>query len=106
MTNVASFAHCQNFSAAGLSRPLGPAMPTEIGFGLFGHRLEYANGQARKKDLPVADAFLISSNGIIRLAPADVDHTCRLDVDDIVGAPSEPHPILCKQKKGTYEQNN
>jgi hypothetical protein len=30
---AASLAHCQNFSAAGLSRPFVPAMPTEIGFG-------------------------------------------------------------------------
>ena len=56
---------------------------SEIGFGLFGHRLEYANGQARENDLPVAGNFLISSNRIIRLAHADVDHTSRLDVDDI-----------------------
>ena len=31
--NAASFAHSQNFSAAGLSRPFGAAMPIEIGFG-------------------------------------------------------------------------
>jgi hypothetical protein len=31
--DAASFAHCQNFSAAGLSRPFVPTMPTEIGFG-------------------------------------------------------------------------
>jgi hypothetical protein len=30
---TACFAHCQNFSAAGLSRPFSAAMPTEIGFG-------------------------------------------------------------------------
>ena len=30
---AASLAHCQNFSAAGLSRPFAPTMPTEIGFG-------------------------------------------------------------------------
>ena len=30
---TASFAHNQNFSAAGLSRPFSAAMPTEIGFG-------------------------------------------------------------------------
>jgi hypothetical protein len=30
---AASFAHCQNFSAAGLSRPFDAAMPIEIGFG-------------------------------------------------------------------------
>ena len=29
----ASFAHCQNFSAAGLSRPFSATMTTEIGFG-------------------------------------------------------------------------
>jgi peroxiredoxin len=56
---------------------------------LFGHRLDYANGQAGKKDLPVAGTFLISSNGIIRLTHVDVDHTCRLDVDDIVDALSD-----------------
>src|SRR5207245_7589180 len=31
--DAVSLAHCQNFSAAGLSRPVVPAMPTEIGFG-------------------------------------------------------------------------
>jgi hypothetical protein len=31
--DAASLAHCQNFSAAGLSRPFAPTMPTEIGFG-------------------------------------------------------------------------
>lgn len=56
---------------------------------LFGHRLEYPNGHAGKKDLPVAGTFLISNSGTIRLAHADVDHTCRLDVDDIVDALSE-----------------
>jgi peroxiredoxin len=56
---------------------------------LFGHRLEYANGQAGKKDLPVAGTFLISNNGTIRLAHADIDHMCRLDVDDIVDALGE-----------------
>src|SRR6266403_5660184 len=30
---AACFAHCQNFSAAGLSRPFSATMPTEIGFG-------------------------------------------------------------------------
>jgi hypothetical protein len=30
---AASFAHCQNFSVARLSRPLRAAMPTEMGFG-------------------------------------------------------------------------
>jgi hypothetical protein len=30
---AASFAHCQNFSAAGLRRPFGAAMPIENGFG-------------------------------------------------------------------------
>jgi hypothetical protein len=30
---AASFAHCQNFSAAGLRRLFGAAMPTELGFG-------------------------------------------------------------------------
>jgi choline dehydrogenase-like flavoprotein len=30
---TASFAHCQNFSAAGLSFPLSAARPIEIGFG-------------------------------------------------------------------------
>jgi peroxiredoxin len=56
---------------------------------LFGHRLEYPNGHGGKKDLPVAGTFLISNNGTIRLAHVDVDHTCRLDVDDIVDALSE-----------------
>jgi hypothetical protein len=56
---------------------------------LFGHRLEYPNGHAGEKDLPVAGTFLISNNGTIRLAHVDVDHTCRLDVDDIVDALSE-----------------
>ena len=31
--DAASFAHCQNFSAAGLSRPFRATMPTENGFG-------------------------------------------------------------------------
>src|SRR5437762_13657391 len=31
--DAASLAHCQNFSAAGLSRPFVPTMPTENGFG-------------------------------------------------------------------------
>lgn len=31
--DAASFAHCQDFSAAGLSRPFVPTMLTEIGFG-------------------------------------------------------------------------
>jgi peroxiredoxin len=56
---------------------------------LFGHGLDYANGGAGKKDLPVAGTFLISSNGIIRLAYVDVDHTCPLDVDDVVDALSD-----------------
>jgi hypothetical protein len=30
---TASLAHCQNFSAAGLSFPFGAAMPIEIGLG-------------------------------------------------------------------------
>ena len=30
---TASFANCQNFSVAGLRRPLRAAMPKEIGFG-------------------------------------------------------------------------
>ena len=30
---AASFAHCQNFSVAGLSRSLRAAMPTEMGIG-------------------------------------------------------------------------
>ena len=32
-SDAASLAHCQNFSAAGLSRPFATMMPTEIGFG-------------------------------------------------------------------------
>ena len=56
---------------------------------LFGHRPEYPNAHPGKKDLPVAGTFLISNNGTIRLAHVDVDHTCRLDVDDIVDALSE-----------------
>ena len=31
--DAASLAHCQNFSAAGLSRPFVPTMPTGNGFG-------------------------------------------------------------------------
>jgi hypothetical protein len=31
--DAASLAHCQNLSAAGLSRPFAPMMPAEIGFG-------------------------------------------------------------------------
>jgi len=53
---------------------------------LFGHRLEHSNGHSGKKDLPVAGTFLISNKGIIHLAHVDVDHTCRLEVDDIVDA--------------------
>jgi len=30
---AASLAHCQNFSVAGVRRPLRTAMPKEIGFG-------------------------------------------------------------------------
>jgi peroxiredoxin len=56
---------------------------------LFGHRLKHPSGHAGQKDLPVAGTFLISNNGTIRLAHVDVDHTCRLDVDDIVDALSE-----------------
>ena len=33
LADAASFAHCQNFSAAGLRRPVSAAMPTENGFG-------------------------------------------------------------------------
>jgi len=60
---------------------------------LFGHRLEYLNRHPGKKDLPVAGTFLISNNGTIRLAHVDVDHTCRLHVDDIVDALSELNTI-------------
>jgi peroxiredoxin len=60
---------------------------------LFGHRFQYPNGHPGKKDLPVAGTFLISNNGTIRLAHVDVDHTCRLDVDDVVDALSELNTI-------------
>ena len=33
LADAACFAHCQNFSAAGLSFPFGATMPTENGFG-------------------------------------------------------------------------
>ena len=33
LADATSFAHCQNFSVAGLSRPFRAAMPKEMGFG-------------------------------------------------------------------------
>ena len=77
---------------------------------LFGHRLEYAQSHAGKKDVPVAGTFLINSNGIIRLVHADVAHTSRLGVDDIVDAVSELNrdTFLRKKanKKHLYDKAN
>ena len=66
---------------------------------LFGHRLEYPTGHAGKKELPVAGTFLISNSGTICLAHVDVDHTCRLDVDDIVDALGDLAPVRCSERQ-------
>ena len=77
---------------------------------LFGHRLEYAQSHAGKKAVPVAGTFLINSNGIIHLVHADVAHTSRLDVDDIVDAVSElNHDTFLRRKankKHLYDRAN
>jgi peroxiredoxin len=77
---------------------------------LFGHRLEDADDQAGKIDVPVPGTFLISSNGIVRLAHSDVVHMCRLDVGDIIEALRSLHrdPFIRENanEKYLYDEPN
>jgi hypothetical protein len=54
MTKAASFAHCQNFSAVGLSHPLRAAIPITIGFGSGARRISFircSKVQAKERNL-------------------------------------------------------
>ena len=74
----------------------------ELYYDLFCHQLESANAPSGKEELPVPGTFFVDSNATIRLAHVDVDHTGRLEADEIIEALTEPAPDRIRQTKSVF----
>jgi peroxiredoxin len=74
---------------------------SELYYGLFRHQLEDANGPSGK--LPVPGTFFVDSNGTIRLAHVDLDHTRRLKADEIIETLTEPTPDRVRQTQPVFQ---
>jgi peroxiredoxin len=74
----------------------------ELYYDLFRHQLEDATGPNGKEQLPVPGTFFVHSNGTIRLAHVDVDHTRRLKADEIIETLTEPTPHRVRQTQPVF----